>query len=666
MRPPLGGLSAALILALSGCATPRAALSEPAAAAPSALEGAECTPETLLALCAADGCNLYWCSVVAPALTSVEQLRRPGALLSLPGRIETRPPSRFGQVAPGTFLTRGAGAGVERASARPPTLAAEGERRDVIQAILLLRKPDDVERWWEAGGMKDPGNWTHPLTEWESQYFQALGASNVPEQIRTHPPATPERLTPELRRQAEEMFGRGPFAAQQFCNWENRRRIVVHYWLTHPSTVRIHVSLFRLTRDLSPVHFALERGWQVAGGREMLTEEEVSRLGAAAEFFAAVGLAVATGRLVTAVGPKVVEGVVRPPPFSRGVRLEGETFEPLPPGAKVIPLRSARELPGQPPEAPPMPAREEPLAATGTDGRPLPRSTTGRPSAARVEPGESAGRGGPQRQGTPPNIPPPLTEERAGFAALVNEAEGATPEVIRAEFKLAESAETGGRLPRNLEAVRRAKPSLEHPRPGVAPDSARWREYVAYYEQRLAKMEAADAAGRLTSVKPPLSWSPYEALWDTFTRGLKYQRARTAALRNLAEIRGFSKPHIQANAGVFKADLRYADVLIIETDPTRPLRVEAYSFKSRTFRGMNQEQVEALLAADARNALKYYGGELDIRTPALGLRGRPVKVDKVHLRYDADPRLWEEETLQNLLSKLDALSEETGVEVRFE
>ena len=163
MRPPLGWLSAALALALCGCATQRAALSASPAATPSALEGAACSPQTLLALCATDGCHLYQCSAVAPALASVRQLRRPGALRSLPGLIDTRPPSRYGQVQPGMFLTRGTGAAENPpAPAHMPEQVIRVPDRDVIQYILLLRKPLDVAWWWRAGPGQDPGCWRSP------------------------------------------------------------------------------------------------------------------------------------------------------------------------------------------------------------------------------------------------------------------------------------------------------------------------------------------------------------------------------------------------------------------------------------------------------------------------------------------------------------------------
>ena len=80
---------------------------------------------------------------------------------------------------------------------------------------------------------------------------------------------------------------------------------------------------------------------------------------------------------------------------------------------------------------------------------------------------------------------------------------------------------------------------------------------------------------------------------------------------------------------------------------------------------MEPPEARALIAADARAAIKHYGGEVDIRTPAL-MRGKPVKVDKVHLVYDSDPKRINDETRKALGSLMGGVADETGVEVRFE
>jgi hypothetical protein len=68
--------------------------------------------------------------------------------------------------------------------------------RDVIQQILLLQKPGVVMSWWNSGPGEDLQHWSHPLSEWEHKYAEAMSAATVPEPIRMWPLVTPERLTP--------------------------------------------------------------------------------------------------------------------------------------------------------------------------------------------------------------------------------------------------------------------------------------------------------------------------------------------------------------------------------------------------------------------------------------------------------------------------------------
>jgi hypothetical protein len=102
--------------------------------------------------------------------------------------------------------------------------------------------------------------------------------------------------------------GGGSRAAQRYVHFASRRSIVAHYVLTHPATIRLHLGLYGLARDSNPLHFALERGWQVGRGKEMFTEQEVSRLGAAAEFFAALAVGVAVERAMGFAHPLAARG----------------------------------------------------------------------------------------------------------------------------------------------------------------------------------------------------------------------------------------------------------------------------------------------------------------------------------------------------------------------
>ncbi len=198
--------------------------------------------------------------------------------------------------------------------------------RDVIQQILLLQKPAAVQSWWNEGPWEDIAHWSHPLSEWERKYAEAMSAATVPEAIRMWPLVTPERLTPEQREDMERRLGTGA-AAEGYAHWENRRRIVKHYFMTHPATLQQLLGLYGLARDVNPLHFALERGWQMGSGQEMFTEQKVSQLGAAQEFFTALAVGVAAGKLMTATRPVPGWGVPEP-------------VEPVGPGGwRLRPLR---------------------------------------------------------------------------------------------------------------------------------------------------------------------------------------------------------------------------------------------------------------------------------------------------------------------------------------
>ena len=88
-----------------------------------------------------------------------------------------------------------------------------------------------------------------------------------------------------------------------------------------------------------------------------------------------------------------------------------------------------------------------------------------------------------------------------------------------------------------------------------------------------------------------------------------------------------------------ESGLRYADVLVIEEGALAggPPRVETFSFKSRNFSGLEDDALMAQMVEDAREALRKYGGTLDIRRDSLQplLRGgSEVPVQRVRLVYE--------------------------------
>ncbi|HLL53218.1 MAG TPA: hypothetical protein VK447_06725, partial [Myxococcaceae bacterium] len=359
----------------------------------------DCTADTVVALCDRGECRFYGCSAVAPALGAVRRLRNAdGTWVPLPGAIGMRPESRAGRIPSSPFFTSGVGAPFVEASAQAlPEHALENPSdRDVIQRMLVIGKPGDVAQWWRAGPRMEPERWAHPLSEWERAYLETMSAPTVADPVRMWAPVNPERLTPEQLDEAERLFGVGPDLARAFANWENRRRMVGHYVWTHPATIRLLLTGYGFARDTHPLSFALERGWQVAGGKEMFTQEDVSRLGAVAEFFTALAVGFAANKVMLSVRPAPPEGIRPPSEPIPAPRREG-TPPPVATG-KVIPLDRARVARNTGPGTQPSPAKETPpLAATGTDGPPGRRGGSSRgPSVTREDSNGSAKPSGPR------------------------------------------------------------------------------------------------------------------------------------------------------------------------------------------------------------------------------------------------------------------------------
>jgi hypothetical protein len=99
------------------------------------------------------------------------------------------------------------------------------------------------------------------------------------------------------------------------------------------------------------------------------------------------------------------------------------------------------------------------------------------------------------------------------------------------------------------------------------------------------------------------------------------------------------------------AGLRYADVLVLETQPpsSPPARVESLSFKSRDLSQLDPDPLAAQMTADARAALNYYGGTLKVLRPGLRFQ---VRIQHVRLVYEGgalmpdNPRIWKDAVLK--------------------
>ncbi|XXF77858.1 hypothetical protein P2318_33130 [Myxococcaceae bacterium GXIMD 01537] len=253
-----------------------------------------------------------------------------------------------------------------------------------------------------------------------------------------------------------------------------------------------------------------------------------------------------------------------------------------------------------------------------------------------------------------------------GTAALSRESTGAAAEALKARLLQAELEATGPRLPTDVKLLQRRAPRLDTPPPGIENGSVLWRDYVAYRERRLQQLQAGE------SVAGPLRWEGYQEMRGLYARGLAFERAIVALLEADAALpraqrrwlKDFNKPRVETHVGVAKADLRFADVLVIEELPStgQSPRVETFSMKSRDLRRLDEDALAAQVIADANTALRYYGETLSIRRPGLE---QTARVQRVRLLYEsgklkpADARA--------LKNALDAARDEVeGVEVVFQ
>lgn len=253
-----------------------------------------------------------------------------------------------------------------------------------------------------------------------------------------------------------------------------------------------------------------------------------------------------------------------------------------------------------------------------------------------------------------------------GLASLVDEAVGHTPEVVQAKLVQAELEAAGPRLPADVALLRKLNATLDSPPSGVPEGYELWNEYVAYRHRRLAELEQGRGA------QGPLRWEGYERMRGAFARGLAFERAMVSRLRADAALplvqrvwlKGFIQPRIEVHVGVSKPSapgIRFADVLVIEERPPegQPPRVETFSFKSRNMAPLEGGDLAAQMVVDARAALVYYGGMLDILRPSL--KGR-VQVQRVRLVYEGGTLM--PENLEALKAAVSRVKREVkGVEV---
>ncbi|RKH17700.1 hypothetical protein D7Y13_39385 [Corallococcus praedator] len=268
------------------------------------------------------------------------------------------------------------------------------------------------------------------------------------------------------------------------------------------------------------------------------------------------------------------------------------------------------------------------------------------PSAA------SAGGGSGRRGGTRPSVPP----EAAGLPA----------EVAEAKFKQLEAEFPGERLSMDVVELTRHRQDLQKAAPAEVKVEPLWDDYVAYLETRAAEIKQGIAE------KGPLKWAGYRLVRDRYARGLAFERRMVALLDADAVLpraqrrwlRDFDQPRIETHVGVAKADLRFADVLVIEDGPAvgATPRVETFSLKSRDLSQLGAEALTTQMIEDASAALRYYGETLNIRRPGIE---QTAQIQRVRLIYEggklkpADPKA-------SRAAVRDAQNEVEGVEVSIQ
>lgn len=217
---------------------------------------------------------------------------------------------------------------------------------------------------------------------------------------------------------------------------------------------------------------------------------------------------------------------------------------------------------------------------------------------------------------------------------------------IQARLVEAEALETGARQTAVLKDLSRLRPLPERPPAGVTAGEALWRDYVTYWERRFSELSAPDA--RAAGIRPPLTRESYQLFRTRFARAMKFQSDVSAMLQAEVEkprgkrrlLHEMARPQMEENVGLAHegSDARtYVDHLVVDeaTLESNAPRVETFSTKQRDFTHTSDQSIRSQVEADAREALRKYGGTVEIRRQGHPLFERSVPVSQVHLVYDS-------------------------------
>ncbi|MCG8671624.1 MAG: hypothetical protein MI867_19620, partial [Pseudomonadales bacterium] len=162
---------------------------------------------------------------------------------------------------------------------------AEGS---ILNVINGFEKPGELLRWAQKDFRENPFSYSHQLTDRESAYLSHFGIVTL----------APDTLSSEQIAKANSIFADGVYELSDVANFYNRSRVVNHFVMSHPATQEMFGFAYRFARDINPVHFAFERGYQVGSGEEFATGVEVNKIRSGVEFIAALTIPIVADKLI--------------------------------------------------------------------------------------------------------------------------------------------------------------------------------------------------------------------------------------------------------------------------------------------------------------------------------------------------------------------------------
>jgi hypothetical protein len=240
----------------------------------------------------------------------------------------------------------------------------------VLPQLAEREKVADIAKFKQEVFKADPKRFADSLTEEEGIFLDRFKAQRL----------DPSRLNETQVKEARSLFGDNKDAFEQYANYQARSQLIFRYAMSDPNMKAYVGDLYRLARDVNPVHFVGERLQQVATGEEALTGQETGRVRPALELAAAYGL----GKLANFLLGKAVE----PAPFGgqtsrTPVAAEAENPSLIGQGQRIIQDRSGTYIVG--------PEDQALFAKVRLGSSPAPRNVRAQSDLAGKQQGDEAG-----------------------------------------------------------------------------------------------------------------------------------------------------------------------------------------------------------------------------------------------------------------------------------